>query len=140
MKPLLFVLLLAVPVQEQERPPVPKDSVEVTVIGCLTGRALKATETRQVDVQSGPDVRGRTFRVAGKKDVMALVKKHNKQLVEVTGLVKRSALDDRGVNVGNRVAINGGLPVAGRGIPSAADNVPVLDVTAVRMRASACGG
>jgi hypothetical protein len=140
MKPLLFVLLLAVPVQEQERPPVPKDSVEVTVIGCLTGRALKATETRQVDVQSGPDVRGRTFRVAGKKDVMALVKKHNKQLVEVTGQVKRSALDDRGVNVGNRVAINGGLPVAGRGIPSAADNVPVLDVTAVRMRASACGG
>jgi hypothetical protein len=118
---------------------VPKDSVEVTVIGCLTGRALKATETRQVDVQSGPDVRGRTFRVAGKKDVMALVKKHNKQLVEVTGLVKRSALDDRGVNVGNRVAINGGLPVAGRGIPSAADNVPVLDATAVRMRATSCG-
>lgn len=139
---LLLALMLGSPVLQdnpQERPPVPKDSVEVTVIGCLTGRALKASEVRQVDVQSGPDVRGRTFRVAGKKDVMEKAKSYNKHLVEVTGLVKRSALDDRGIKVGSRVEISGGLPVAGRGMPSPADNVPVLDVTAIRSRSVSCG-
>lgn len=124
----------------QERPPVPKDSIEVTVIGCLSGRALKAIEARQVDTSSGPGVRGRTFRLAGKKDVMDEVKRHNKHLVEVTGLIKRSALDDRGVKIGNRVEVSGGLPVSGSGIPSGADNVPVLDVSSVRLRSTSCGG
>ncbi|HXW06162.1 MAG TPA: hypothetical protein VD833_13075 [Vicinamibacterales bacterium] len=139
----LFALTLGISsVQDhpQERPPIPDDSIEVTVIGCLNGRALRAADLREADVQSGPDVRGRTFRLAGKKDVMELVKRHNKQLVEVTGIIKRSALDDRGVKVGRQVEISGGLPVAGRGIPSAADNVPVLDVSSVRMRSASCGG
>jgi hypothetical protein len=138
---LFLPLLLMAAVQDnpQERPPIPKDSVEVTVIGCLNGRALKASEVRDTDVQSGPDVRGRTFRVAGKKDVMDEVKRHNKHLVEVTGLVKRSALDDRGITVG-RVEIGGGLPVAGGGRPSPGDNVPVLDITAIRLRSTSCGG
>lgn len=124
----------------QERPPVPKDSIEVTVVGCLSGRALKAIEFRETDVQSGPGVRGRTFRLAGKKDVMDEVKRHNKHLVEVTGLIKRSALDDRGVKIGNQVEVSGGLPTSGSGIPKAADNVPVLDVWSVRLRATSCGG
>ena len=39
----LIVALVLVPGQEtrQERPKVPNDSVELTVIGCLKGRVLK---------------------------------------------------------------------------------------------------
>jgi hypothetical protein len=137
----LALTLGTAPLQDnpQERPPVPKDSIEVTVIGCLSGRALKATEVRQVDVSSGPDVRSRSFRLAGKKDVMDEVKRHNKHLVEVTGLIKRSALDDRGVKVGRSVEIGGGLPVSGSGRPNPADNVVVMDVSSVRLRSTSCG-
>ena len=121
-----------------EKPRVPEDSVELTVVGCLSGRVLKTVPPREADVQRGPNVGERTFRLAGPRDVMDEVKKRNKQLVEVVGLVKRSALDDKGVKTG-RVAISGGSPVAGSGkIPTGVENVAVMDVTSVRMRATSC--
>ena len=66
------------------------------------------------------------------------IKRQQGNLVEVTGLVKRSALDDKGITVG-RVTIGGGSPVAGtRAMPSPADNVAVMDVSSVRMRRASC--
>ena len=122
----------------QEKPKVPKDSVELTVVGCLKGRVLKTVENRQVDVESGPYVGERSFHLASKKKVSDEIKRLDGKLVEVTGLVKRSALDDKGIKVG-RVAIGGGSPVAGtRSMPSPADNVAVMDVSSVRMRSSSC--
>jgi hypothetical protein len=123
----------------QEKPRIPKDSVEVVVIGCLTGRALKASEVRQYDVQSGPIVAGRTFRVAAKGEVMDEIKKQDGHLVEAVGIVKRSALDDKGVKVTRGIEVNGGSPVSRTGIPSGTENVPVMDVSSIRQRASACG-
>jgi hypothetical protein len=122
----------------QEKPKVPKDSVELTVVGCLKGRVLKTSDQRVTDVETGPYVGARSFHLASKKPVTDELKKQQNRLVEVTGLVKRSALDDKGVNVG-RVAIGGGNPVAGtRATPSPADNVIVMDVSSVRQRASSC--
>jgi hypothetical protein len=142
MHPLAAVLvamaLVAPQEVPQEKPKVPKDSVELTVIGCLKGRVLRTVENRQVDVESGPYVGARSFHLASKKQVSEQLKKEQGHLVEVTGLVKRSALDDKGVSVG-RVALGGGSPVAGtRSIPNPADNVIVMDVSSVRMRASSC--
>ncbi len=140
MKSLLVAVLFAVSAAQegQDRPKVPKDSVELTVIGCLEGRILSTVERREVDVQRGPNVGARTFRVNGKKEVMDEVKKRNHQLVEVVGLVKRSSLDDQGVKSG-RVAISGGPPVAGTGrLPTGAENVPVMDVSSVTLRATSC--
>jgi hypothetical protein len=136
---LLVVLALAVPQETaQEKPKVPKDSVELTVVGCLKGRVLKTLDKRQTDVESGPYVGARSFHLASKKPVTDEIKRQQGHLVEVTGLVKRSALDDKGIKVG-RVAIGGGSPVAGsRSMPSPADNVTVMDVSSVRMRASTC--
>ena len=136
---LLMVLLAAssAGAQEQERPRVPDDSIELTVIGCLKGRVLTTVAKRQADVESGPFVGERRFRLAGKKDLMKEVEKHNRHLVEIVGVVKRSALDDKGVESG-RIGFSGGAPVAGRGIPNSADNTPVMDISAVRMRSSAC--
>lgn len=138
---IVALTLVAVSPQEssQEKPRVPKDSVEIVVIGCLTGRALKASDVRQVDTQSGPIVSGRTFRVAAKGEVMDEIKKQDSHLVEVVGIVKRSALDDKGVKVGRGIEINGGSPVARSGIPSGGDSVPVMDVSSIRQRASSCG-
>ena len=127
--------------EPQERPKVPDDSIELTVVGCIEGRVIKTIPRREADVQRGPDVGERSFRLAGKRDVMDEVKKRNKQLVEVVGIVKRSALDDKGVQVGRRVTIGGGSPVAGTSaIPSPAGNVDVMDVSSVTLRATSCRG
>ena len=138
---MLVVLALGAPQDApQEQPKVPKDSLELTVIGCLKGRVLKAVDERQVDVESSPYVGGRSFHLASKKKVTEELKRQQGHLVEVTGLVKRSALDDKGMTVG-RVAIGGGSPSAGtRSMPNPADNVIVMDVSAVRMRSSSCTG
>ena len=78
---LLAVALAASQDAPQEKPRVPKDSIELVVTGCLAGRVLAIDDVRQVDVQSGPDVRARSFRLAGKRDVMDIVKRENHHLV-----------------------------------------------------------
>jgi len=126
----------------QERPKVPKDSIQLVVTGCLKGRVLAVSDVRQEDTQSGPIVRARSFRLAGKKDVMKDVKDHDGHLVDITGLVRKSALIEPGVKVGKGIVIGGGPPVAGgagtRPAPPV-ESVPVLDVESVRQRASSCG-
>ena len=136
---LLVLLACALPQEaEQEKPKVPKDSVQLTVVGCLQGRILKTLDERKTDVESGPYVGARSFHLASKKPVTDEIERQQGHLVEVTGLVKRSALDEKGITVG-RVAIGGGSPVAGsRSMPSPADNVTVMDVSSVRMRATSC--
>jgi hypothetical protein len=142
MRLVLLVALALLPSQEtsQERPPVPKDSIRLVLNGCLNGRVLAVSDVRQPDVQSGPDVRARSFRIAGKRDVMKVVKRENHHLVEVTGLVKRSALTEPGVKIGKRVVIGGGAPVAGSGSrPAPSEFIPVLDAESVQPRATSCG-
>ena len=136
---LLLLALTAVQTEPQDKPRVPEDSVELTVVGCLKGRAFSTVPQREADVQRGPNVGQRTFRLAGKREVMDEVKKLDRRLVEVIGIVKRSSLDDKGVRVGG-VAISGGSPVArsGSGVPNGAENVAVMDVTSVRQRAASC--
>jgi hypothetical protein len=122
---------------------VPKDSVYLVVSGCLKGRVLAVSDVRQEDTQVGPIVKARSFRLAGKKDVMNDVKEQDGHLVDVTGLVKKSSLVEPGIKVGKGVTIGGGPPVAGSGgsghAPVPNEYVPVLDVDSVRMRASSCG-
>jgi hypothetical protein len=137
---MVALALAGAQVEGQEKSRVPDDSVELTVVGCLKGRAFTTVTRRDVDVERGPYVGERTFRLNGKREVMDEVKRRNRQLVEVIGVVKRSALDDKGVTSG-RVSITGGSPVAGSGrVPTGADNVPVMDVTSVRPRAGSCSG
>ena len=131
----LVLALIAPQETKKEKPRVPEDSIELTVIGCLTGRALKTIDHRQTEVESGPYVGERTFRLAGKKEVMAEVKKHNGHLVEVVGIVRRADLDDKGVKIGG--ATISGAPMSGR-VPSPAANVAVMDAESVRLRASSC--
>ena len=136
---IMLLLGLSMPQERGEtKRKVPEDSVELTVIGCLKGRVLKTIDQRQKDVESGVNVGERTFRLAGKKDVMKAVTEHDRQLVEVVGIVRRADLDDKGVAIGG-VAISGGPPVADRR-PGPASNVPVMDVESVRLRAGSCTG
>jgi hypothetical protein len=140
---LLVSLTIAGPQEtpKQEKPKVPKDSIELVVSGCLKGRVLAVSDVRQTDTQSGPIVKSRSFRVAGKKDVMNEVKENDGHLVDVTGIVKKSSLVEPGVKLGRNVTMGGGPPVAGSGsaTPIPTEYIPVIDVETIRMRASSCG-
>src|SRR4051812_29466678 len=140
---LLFVLLGLAPAQETPRErKVPKDSIELAITGCLTGRVLAVSDVRRPDAESGPLVRAKSFRLAGKRDVMDDVKNEDHHLVEVTGLVRKTALMESGVKIGKRITVGGGNPVAGSSgaRPAPPETIPVMDVWSIRMRASSCGG
>jgi hypothetical protein len=132
---------LAVQEQQEERPKVPNDSYLVTVVGCLKGRVLKAADVRQEDTASGPTIRNHSFRVAGKKDMMKLVKENDENRVEATGLIRKSALMEPGVKFkGGRVVVGGGTMASGTSnLPNPADNVLVLDALTVQALGGSCG-
>jgi hypothetical protein len=136
-------LLAAAPLaaQQEEKPKVPKDSYLVTVTGCLKGRVLKAADVRQMDTTSGPVIRNSAFRVTAKKDVMELVKENDGHRVEVTGLIKKSALMEPGVKFkGGRVVIGGGTMASGTSnTPDPAENVLVLDASSLQALGGSCG-
>jgi hypothetical protein len=138
----LLVLLAAVPAQEPGAKPVPKDSVQVATRGCFKGRVFTATPNPEGEIARGPDVTGRHFRVAGPHDVMDLVKQHDGHLVEIVGIVRKSALSDQGIGIkmgGTRMVIGapGGDP--GRlGPPTPGTNVPVMDLTSVGFLSETC--
>lgn len=141
---LSLLLALAVPIQGQETRTVPKDSVEVEARGCLKGRVFTATgQVAEERTTRGPDITGHHFRITGKKDVMDLVKRYNGQYVEVVGVVRRAALDDRGVGMrvgrGARVVIGApGNDPTRMNAPAAAPSVNAMDLVAVRMLADRC--
>src|SRR3954452_12144897 len=140
---LLVSLTIAGPQEKpkQEKPKVPKDSIELVVSGCLKGRVLAVSDVRQTDTHSSPIVKSRSFRVASKKEVMNEVKENDGHLVDVTGIVKKSSLVEPGVKLGRNVTMGGGPPDAGGGgaTPVPNEYIPVIDVQPIRMRASSCG-
>ncbi len=140
---LVLALGIAAPQEtKQEKPRVPKDSIELVVTGCLSGRVLAISDVRQTDVESGPDIRARSLRVAGKKDVMKEIKRENHHLVEVTGIVRRADLSEPGVRIGKGIVISGGRPMAGSpgARPAPTEFIPVIDVQSVRLRSTSCLG
>jgi hypothetical protein len=135
---LVSATLLAQSGQEEGRRKVPKDSVEVTVTGCLKGRVLQVSEARRTDVQSGPPIRQRSVRLAGKKDVMKDIKADDGHFVELIGLMKKADLVEPGIRFkGGRVVIGGGTGSPGS-IPSPVGNVAVFDVSSVTTVGGEC--
>ena len=145
----LVCLLAAVPLatpsraagQQEEKPKVPKDSVLVSVTGCLKGRALRASDVRQTDTTSGVNIVSHTFRLNGKKDVMSVIKENDGGRIEVTGLIKKSSLMEPGMKFkGGRIRIGGGTNGgAASSMPDPAENVVVLDVSTVQALPGSCG-
>lgn len=145
---LLFAALIAIgstaPPQAQETPAVPKDSLALVVTGCLKGRVLAPSDVRQPDVQTGPDVRGRSFRLAAKRDVMKDIKKEDGRVVKVTGLVRKSALAEPGFKVGRSRIVIGAPPASTDPTANPARDpiarTIVMDVTAVEPLGPSCAG
>jgi hypothetical protein len=144
----LACLLAAAPLSaqgqgKQEEPKkIPKDSLLVVITGCVKGRVIRAADVRQTDTTSGVNIRAKSFRLEGKKDVLKAVKEVDGERAEVTGLIKKSSLIEPGVSVmGGRVRIGAGTSGgANSSIPDPAENVVVLDVSNVQALGGSCAG
>ena len=128
------------PPQEEKLPKVPKDSLLATVEGCLKGRVIRAYDVRQPDTTTGIEIKNKSFRIEGKKDVINDVKKNDGQHVEITGIIKKSALIEQGMKFkGGRVVVGGGTSSAGMsGAPDPAENVVIIDAVTVRSFGNSC--
>lgn len=144
MKQMLVVLalVLSAPVSAQERE-VPKDSARLSIPGCVDGRTfivMRRERPEPIDADVQP---GRRFRLNGKKDMLKEMQTQKATMIEVTGLVRRSDLSERGVSAaGGRVRIGGGQPQAplgGGGVGrSPMYDEAVLDVESWRSLPDGC--
>jgi hypothetical protein len=129
--------------QPQEPKPIPKGSVEILTTGCLKGKAFSAMGPREDGLRRGPDVRGRTFRLNGPKDLMKEVKNNDGHLVEIDGIVRQNDLAEPlggklgGMRVGIGAPNNGGSPVASP-MNGPMTNVVIMDVSMIRSLADSC--
>jgi hypothetical protein len=107
--------------------------------GCIKGRIIRADDVRQTDTTSGVNITGHTFRIAGKKDVMAVVKEKDGERVELTGLIKKSSLIEPGIRFkGGRIVVGGGSSGGTGTLPSPAENVVVIDALTVTAIGGSC--
>src|SRR6187549_713285 len=84
--------------QPQQEKPVPKDSIRITIPGCSKGTVFTVMESPEHESRSSV-APGRRFRLAGKKDVLADVKKAEGQMIEITGLIRKGQQDPTGGRV-----------------------------------------
>lgn len=128
---LIAALAVTAGLTAQERTPVPKDSLELIVTGCLNDRMLEDVD---VESEGAPVIRTRTFRLSAKKDVKAELKRLDHTPVRVTGIVRKIDLEEPGLKVkGGRVVIGPAQPSGPWRPPvtDPADRIIAMDVVAI---------
>ena len=108
-------LVLSVSLAAQEKKG-PKDSFRVTVPGCTKGMVFTAGP-RTEDQPGRLDVpEGIHLRMNGPKKVIAEIRAHEGQMIQVTGLMKKGQYNQQGVSIGGgvRVIPGTGGPVGNR--------------------------
>lgn len=123
----------------QEPAKVPKDSVQLIVTGCLKGRVLTAVEAPEVG-EGELDVPVHRFQISGKKPLLKQVRLHDREEVEVTGLVRKLDLKEPGLRVpGGRIVIAPGQASDPHRLPTRpADRVILIEVLEFRPLGREC--
>src|SRR5438874_13214190 len=88
----------------QEKKPVPKNSVRVSIPGCTKGYVFTAGR-RTVEEPGSVNIReGMDLRMNGPKKLMTEIKAHAGTMIVLTGLMKKGQFDD-GVSLGGGVRV-----------------------------------
>ena len=99
----------------QERKPVPKDSVRVSIPGCTKGYIFTAGR-RTVDEPGSVSVpEGMHFRMNGPKKLIAEIKAQEGSMIEIIGVTKRGQFKPDGVDIGGGVRVGPGPGFTGGG-------------------------
>src|ERR1700719_3681335 len=120
--------LLSGRLMAQERKPVPKDSVRVSIPGCTKGYIFTAGR-RTVDEPGSVSVpEGMHFRMNGPKKMIAEIKGQEGSMIEITGITKRGQYMPDGVGVGGGVRIGPGPGPTSGGLGSPVASQIAIDV------------
>src|SRR5207244_2805152 len=107
------------PLVAQERKPVPKDSVRVSIPGCTKGYIF-TVGPRTPDQTSASDLpEGTHLRMNLPKKMMAEIKAHEGSMIELTGLMRKGQYRPDGVGLGGGVRITPGAGPGEGGLPGA---------------------
>ena len=97
-------LALSAPLVAQEKK-IPKDSFRVTVPGCTKGMVFTAGP-RTEDQPGRLDVpEGIHLRMNGPKKLIAEIRAHEGEMIQVTGLMKKGQYNQQGVAIGGGVRV-----------------------------------
>lgn len=131
------IAALASALAAQEKKPVPKDSVRVSIPGCTKGYIFTAGR-RTLDEPGSADVpEGMHFRMNGPKKMIAELKGHEGSMIEITGLIKKGQYGPGGVGIGGGVRVGPGpSPTGGSLAPIGSQNQ--IDVEGWRQIAGDC--
>lgn len=142
MKALLFAAVVALAggvVLAQEKP-IPKDSTRLTVPGCAYDRLFLVDISPEHEMPRTDLKPGRRLRLSGPKKLLAEIKAHPGDMVELTGLIRKSDLVEQGVGLaGGRIRIMPGRsPVGATGGPDSTVTQAIIDVESWRLLNATC--
>jgi len=126
----------AVSVGAQESKPVPKDSVRVFIPGCTKGAVFTAGPRTEDQPGRAEIPEGAHLRMNGPKKLMAEIKAHEGQMIEITGLMKKGQEGPGGVRIGG-VQISPGASSSGSGA-FLGPQQPMIDVESWRLAVGTC--
>src|SRR5262245_1271930 len=136
----IAVSLSALLIAQEEKKPVPKDSVRVSIPGCSKGYVFTAARRTTEEAGSADIPEGMRLRMNGSKTLMNEIKTHEGQLIQITGLMKRSQYKP-GVGIGGGVRVMPGSSPAGGGSMSSSPMMaspPSIDVEGWRPATGDC--
>jgi hypothetical protein len=133
-------LALTASIAAQERK-IPKDSIRVTVPGCTKGYVFTAGP-RTEDQPGRLDIaEGIHLRMNGQKKLIAEIRAHEGQMIQITGLMKKGQQNQQGISLGGgvRVVPGTGGPVGSRPTVGT-ESINYIDVESWQPAPGTCPG
>jgi hypothetical protein len=134
------VVVLSAGVALAQEKPVPKDSTRLTVPGCAYDRLFLVDISPEHEMSRTDLKPGRRLRLSGPKKLLEEIKARQGDMVELTGLMRKSDLVEQGVGLaGGKVRIMPGRsPVGATGGPDSGVTQAVIDVESWRLLNATC--
>jgi hypothetical protein len=134
----LAIAVLSQPMVAQERKPVPKDAVRVSISGCTKGYIF-TVGSRPPDETSARDIpEGAHLRMNVPKKLMAEIKAHEGSMIQITGLMKKGQFNPMGVSLGGGIRVTPGAGGEGGRPSSPAGSQIMIDVESWSPTAGGC--
>jgi hypothetical protein len=123
----------------QETKKVPKDSMRVTVPGCTKGAVFTAAARTEDQVGRADIPEGARLRMNAPKKLLAEIKAHEGEMIQITGLMKKGQYNETGIPIGGGVRITPGAGSVSAGRPSpVVGSVNYIDIESWQPAAGNC--
>lgn len=136
----LVVLAISAAALAQEKP-VPKNSERIFIPGCAHNRVFTVGPRREDQPGRSDLAPGTRLLMNGPKKLLNEIKSHQSDEIELTGLIRKSDMQQRGVRIGDHVRIGPGpAPTGSNPGRDLYANQIMIDVEGWRPLAGNCSG